>query len=178
MAAHTGYQPVNPDKYLAGVEKWNSEHEEIDQLHVPAPSEMLNAEFGGVGGEFEIIRFRDGCCFDTSPCYTRDEVCPRPEEVPDGEMIVGFFFLNCTCLVSPLVFMTADAFKKGWSNMLRVAVGGGAFQIHSAHSANKDSKQRSRIRAPPRTITPSRRRALAAKVFSVPLVSASTVHLQ
>jgi hypothetical protein len=109
--------PVNPDKCLGGVEKWNSQHEEIGQLHVPQPSKTLNAEFGGVGGMFEIIRWRGGCCFDASPHCTRDEVCPPLKEVPNGEMIVGFFFLNCICLVGPLVFMATGAFKKGWSNM-------------------------------------------------------------
>jgi hypothetical protein len=78
-------------------------------------STLLTAKYGGI--DFETIYWRSGCCYETSPYYTLSDVCPSPEEIPNGEMIVGFFFLNCIGLVCPLVFMTNDSFNVAWSAM-------------------------------------------------------------
>ena len=110
--------PVNPDKCKAAVETWNSEQEEprhvLDALNVAT---VLNSEYGGI--DFETIYWRAGCCYETSPYYILSDACPAPEELPNGEMIVGFFFVNCICLVCPLVFIRSSQFQKGWSALLK-----------------------------------------------------------
>jgi hypothetical protein len=106
--------PVNPEKCLAAVKTWNLKYdEEAGHLDVLDESGWLTSLYGGIG--FETLYTRSGCCYETSPFYTLSEACPPPKEIPNGEMIVGFFFLNCVGLVCPLVFMTNDSFNKAWS---------------------------------------------------------------
>ncbi len=110
--------PVNPEKCMAAVETWNLKYEEVaGHLDVLEVSEVLTAEYGGI--DFETIYWRAGCCYETSPFYTLSDACPPPKEIPNGEMIVGFFFLNCVGLVCPLVFMRSSQFQKGWSALFK-----------------------------------------------------------
>jgi hypothetical protein len=108
---------VNPDKCVAAVETWNSEHEEAKHLDLLFVEPMATVEFGGI--DFEAIYLRSGCCYETCPYYTLSDACPRPEEIPNGEMIVGFFFLNCIGLVCPLAFIRSSQFQKGWSALFK-----------------------------------------------------------
>jgi hypothetical protein len=108
--------PVNPKKCMAAVETWNSKYEEkAGQLDV---LEVADLRFAGI--DSETIYQRSGCCYETSPFYTLSDACPPPKEIPNGEMIVGFFFLNCVGLVCPLIFMTNDSFNKAWSAIINV----------------------------------------------------------
>ena len=34
-------------------------------------------------------------------------------------MMVGYFFVNCICLVCPLLFISTDNFKKSWLAIFR-----------------------------------------------------------
>ena len=103
---------VDPDKCFAAVKKWNSEHEEVDHLDDLILDEGMNVISGNISG---IIYKRSGCCYDTSPFYSLHEACPPPAEIPNREMMVGYFFLNCIGLVCPLVFMRSSQFQKAWS---------------------------------------------------------------
>jgi hypothetical protein len=111
--------PVNPEKCRAAVETWNLKYEEeAGHLDVLVVSDWSTAKYGGI--DFETIYWRSGCCYETSPFQTLSDACPPPKEIPNGEMIVGFFFLNCVGLVCPLVFMTNDSFKKAWSALFKL----------------------------------------------------------
>jgi hypothetical protein len=111
--------PVNPEKCTAAVDAWNLKYEEkAGHLDVLEVSDLLTIEHGGI--DFETLYWRSGCCYETSPFYTLSDACPPPTEIPNGEMIVGFFFLNCVGLVCPLVFMTNDSFNKAWSAISNV----------------------------------------------------------
>ncbi len=110
--------PVNPDKCMAAVETRNLKNEEeAGQLDVLEVSVTLTALYGGI--DFETIYTRTRCCYETSPFYTLADACPPPKDIPNGEMIVGFFFVNCFGLVCPLVFMRSSQFQKGWSALLK-----------------------------------------------------------
>jgi hypothetical protein len=102
---------------MAAVETENLKYEEeAGHLDVLEVSSLRTGEKGGI--DFETIYWRAGCCYETSPFYTLADACPPPKEIPNGEMIVGFFFLNCVGLVCPLVFMTNDSFNKAWSAII------------------------------------------------------------
>jgi hypothetical protein len=110
--------PANPEKCMAAVETWNSEQEEAGHvLDVLEVSTLLTAEYGGI--DFETVYWRSGCCYETSPYYTLSDVCPPPKEIPNDEMIVGFFFLNCIGLVCPVVFIRNSPIQKGWSALFK-----------------------------------------------------------
>jgi hypothetical protein len=109
--------PVNPDKCIAAVETWNSEHEAARHLDVLRVAQSRTAQFDGI--DFETIYSRSGCCYETSPYYTLSDACPTSEEIPNREMIVVCFFSNCIGLVCPLVFMRSRQFQKGWSALFK-----------------------------------------------------------
>ncbi len=135
---------------LSTVETWNLKYdeEEAGHLDVLEVADALTSVRGGI--DFETIYTRAGCCYETSPFYTLSDACPPPKEIPNGEMIVGFFFLNCVGLVRPLVFMTNDSFNKAWSAILnaftinvgttvgasnvKISAGSGSFVIQSSVS--------------------------------------------
>jgi hypothetical protein len=75
---HPVCYPVNPDKCLAAVKKWNSEHEEAEHLQAMTQA-ILTAEYRGI--DFDILYERSGCCYDTSPYYTLSETCPAPKKI-------------------------------------------------------------------------------------------------
>ncbi len=97
------------------MEKWNSEHEEVDHLDDLLVDEVKRFVFNTPG----IFYKRTGCCYDTSPFYSLHEACPPPAEIPNREMMVGYFFVNCICLVCPLLFISTDNFKKSWLEIFR-----------------------------------------------------------
>jgi hypothetical protein len=130
---------VNPEKCKAAVETWNLKYEEeAGHLDVLEVSDWLTTEYGGI--DSEAIYWRSGCCYESSPFYTLSDACPPPKEIPNGEMIVGFFFLNCVGLVCPLVFITNDSFNKAWSTIVN------AFTINIG-TAHKVSASDAKVRA-------------------------------
>jgi hypothetical protein len=96
---------------MSAVETWNLKNED-ESRHLDV-LKVADYQYGRI--DSEIIYRRSGCCYETSPSYTLADACPPPKDIPNGEMIVGFFFLNCFSLMCPLVFMTNDSFNKAWS---------------------------------------------------------------
>ncbi len=112
-----GCYPVDPGKCFAAVEKWNSEHEEVDHLDDLLEDPYLMANLGNISGI--ILYKRSGCCYDTSPFYSLNEACSPPIKISNREMMVSYFFVNCICLVCPLLFISTDNFKKSWLELFR-----------------------------------------------------------